>query len=243
MGNAVVHFEIHGTDRAALQNFYSTVFGWEIRSMDEMDYGVIDTNGGGGINGGIAHTPENATRQIIYIEADDVGAMLAQAEQLGATKVMDVTSIPNGPTIALFADTAGNVIGLVGGPDEEPMRPSKGEGNPVAWFEINGGNFETQTSFYAALCGWEYQIMNQPEFDYAMLGPQAEYGSPGAISVSKDGTTGVTVWAGVDDLQATLDKIEANGGKTDMPPAETPDGPAVATYFDPQGNRLGIYKE
>ena len=243
MGNPVVHFEIHGPDREGLEKFYAELFGWHIQPMPEVGYGLVDTHGGTGINGGIAHAQDGKPNQIFYVEASDVGAALEKALSLGATKLMDVTDIPGGPTIALFADKAGNPIGLVGSPDGEPQGVSKGDGAPVAWFEINGGDFEEQKRFYADLFGWTYEEMDNPAFSYAMVGPNADYGCGGAISVSKEQPrTGITLWAAVDDLASFLRRAEELGGQIIMEPAQTPGGPEVAMFVDPQGNMFGLFR-
>jgi len=57
MGAAVTHFEIHGKDGAALQKFYADLFDWHVDSNNPMDYGMVDTHAGNGINGGITVLP------------------------------------------------------------------------------------------------------------------------------------------------------------------------------------------
>jgi predicted enzyme related to lactoylglutathione lyase len=84
--NPVVHFEITGTDGSALQNFYRA--------------GNQD-----GATGG---------RVTVYAAVDDLQAYLDKAERLGANVVMPVTDMGDF-TIALFADPAGNITGLVNG--------------------------------------------------------------------------------------------------------------------------------
>lgn len=44
---------------------------------------------------------------------DDPEAKLAEIEAKGGKTVQPVMEIPQGPTIALFADPAGNTIGLI----------------------------------------------------------------------------------------------------------------------------------
>lgn len=44
---------------------------------------------------------------------DDPEAKLKEIEAKGGKTVQPVMTIPNGPTIALFADPAGNTIGLI----------------------------------------------------------------------------------------------------------------------------------
>jgi len=50
-----------------------------------------------------------------YVETNDIKASLAKAESLGGKVVQEPMDIPDGPTIALFADPQGNVIGLASG--------------------------------------------------------------------------------------------------------------------------------
>jgi len=50
------------------------------------------------------------------------------------------------------------------------------------------------------------------------------------------------VYAEVDDLQATLDKVQQLGGKTIMEPTDVPGGPKIAMFTDPAGNITGIMK-
>jgi hypothetical protein len=52
----------------------------------------------------------------------------------------------------------------------------------------------------------------------------------------------VTVYVGVDDLQAALDKAESLGGKTVSAPMDVPGGPSIATFTDPEGNVVGLVK-
>ena len=81
MGNPVVHFEIIGTDGAALEKFYSELFGWHVMSSPIPGggtYGLVDTHSGKGINGGIGQTPNGENRVTIYVESSDLQAVLAE---------------------------------------------------------------------------------------------------------------------------------------------------------------------
>ena len=42
-GRPVVHFEVHGRNAAALQDFYSKAFGWDIHADNPMNYGMVHT--------------------------------------------------------------------------------------------------------------------------------------------------------------------------------------------------------
>lgn len=111
MTNPIMHFEIIGKDAIALQEFYAAAFDWKLSPpMPEMgNYSLFD-NEGRGIGGGIG---EGDPRVTIYIEVDDPQACMDRAIAAGATMLMPVTQIMETVTIGMFADPAGNVMGLL----------------------------------------------------------------------------------------------------------------------------------
>ena len=112
MGNPVTHFEIVGADPAGLQSFYREAFGWEIVATGP-SYAMVHPGGESGINGGIGTAVEGeASRVTVYVEVDDLDSVLARVERLGGQRVVGPMAVPNGPSIALFADPEGHVIGL-----------------------------------------------------------------------------------------------------------------------------------
>ena len=120
MGQPVVHFEIIGKDAEKLQSYYSELFGWEIDSDNEMNYGVVQRDGntndeGAGIGGGVGGGPEGYDGHVtFYIEVPDVEAALAKAESLGGTRIMGPDAVP-GTDVVLgqFKDPEGHLVGVV----------------------------------------------------------------------------------------------------------------------------------
>ncbi len=112
MPNPVVHFEIIGADAPKLHSFYRDLFGWKVDANNEWNYGMVETGGEGGINGGIGVEMGGGKRVTVYAAVDDPQAYLDKAEQMGATVVMPVTEMGD-VVIAMFTDPAGNVTGLV----------------------------------------------------------------------------------------------------------------------------------
>ena len=119
MGQAVVHFEVIGKDGDKLKSYYSELFGWEIDSDNQMNYGVVQRDGntnadGAGIGGGIAGAPEGYDGHVtFYIEVPDAEAALAKAESLGGSRVMGPDEVMEGLVIGLFNDPEGHVIGVI----------------------------------------------------------------------------------------------------------------------------------
>ena len=111
MPNPVTHFEVLGKDAAALQHFYGEAFGWEMQ--DVMDGGYYMVNTGSQPAGGVGSAMGGDGHVTFYVEVADLAAALEKISQLGGSTVQEPMDVPNGPTIALFADPEGHLIGLV----------------------------------------------------------------------------------------------------------------------------------
>ena len=42
VANSVVHFEINGPDKSALQQFYTDAFEWSVNADNPMGYGLVE---------------------------------------------------------------------------------------------------------------------------------------------------------------------------------------------------------
>jgi len=157
VGNAVVYFEVGGPDNEPLTGFYRELFGWGIQRVGEgVNYSLIDTNGGKGVNGGLGKSGTGDPWATFYVATPDIQATLDKAASLGAKTVVPVTEIPGFGTFAMFDDPDGLLIGLtqVSGSQEGAPGPSSGEGAPVDWFEVLGSDAERTQGFYREIFGW-----------------------------------------------------------------------------------------
>lgn len=113
MHNPVVHFEVVGKDREAIQKFYSDLFNWKLDTNYPDKYGMVEA-GEEGIAGGIGDTPDGAPgHATFYVQVKSLKEYLDRAESLGGKTIMPPLEIPDMVKMALFADPEGNVIGLV----------------------------------------------------------------------------------------------------------------------------------
>jgi len=119
MGQPVVHFEVIGKDGDKLQQYYSELFGWEIKADNEMNYGMVAREDnpapdGAGIGGGIAGWPPGYDGHVtFYVAVPDVEAALAKAEDLGGKRIMGPERIMDMVELGQFSDPEGHVIGVV----------------------------------------------------------------------------------------------------------------------------------
>jgi hypothetical protein len=120
MGAPVVHFEIISKNAKGTQSFYKELFDWNVDTNNPMEYGMVDTKAGKGINGGIGMSMDDTYpgHFTIYIEVDDLQKTLDKVAQLGGKTVMPPAEIPgaNPPvSIAQFTDPDGRLMGLTKG--------------------------------------------------------------------------------------------------------------------------------
>lgn len=125
-------------------------------------------------------------------------------------------------------------------------------GNPVVNFEIAGYEGKMLAEFYGAVFHWEmteyeegfYGIKTGPETDEAIEGhiypPNEEMKLVDNIPFGNN----VTIYVEVDDIQATMNKLENLGAKMLMPPAVVSNkGEQIGMFLDPSGNRIGLYQK
>lgn len=112
MPNPVVHFEVLGKDAQALADFYRETFDWELDPVMPT-YSMVKTGGEGEIAGGVGATPEGPGHVTFYVEVNDLQATLEKIAERGGSTVQPPMDIPDGPSIALFADPEGHLVGLV----------------------------------------------------------------------------------------------------------------------------------
>ena len=204
MGNAVVHFEIGGPDYAPLAAFYGELFGWTLQPFEGGGYTLIDTNGGGGINGGIGKSQTGEPWSTFYVEAADLQAVLDKAESLGGKTAMPVTDFGGAVVIAMFNDPDGLLVGIVKAADpaqEQPPGPSAGTGEPVDWFEVLGSDAARTQRFYSELFGWTVADSGNP--GYGMADTGAGRGIQGGLGAG-GGNHWATIYASVCSTSGTL---------------------------------------
>ena len=241
MGNAVVHFEIGGPDDAPLIAFYGELFGWKLQPFDGGGYTLIDTNGGGGINGGIGKSQTGEPWSTFYVEAADLQAVLDKAESLGAKTVMPVTDFGGAVVIAMFNDPDGLLVGIVKAADpaqEQPPGPSAGTGEPVDGFEVLGSDAARTQRFYSELFGWTVADSGNP--GYGMADTGAGQGIQGGLGAG-GGNHWATIYASVPDVEQTLAKAESLGGSRIYGPVAPAENMQTGAFRDPAGNVFGVY--
>ncbi len=123
--NRVAHFEIHAEDLEKAKEFYTKVFGWEIKKWesDKMDYWVIMTGPqteAGGINGGMVKRMgakptegQAVNAYVCTIAVADIKAMAEKVKSLGGSEALPIMAIPGMAWLGYYKDLEGNIFGMI----------------------------------------------------------------------------------------------------------------------------------
>lgn len=106
-----------------------------------------------------------------------------------------------------------------------------GAGQPVVFFTIFGLPGSELQRFYTQIFGWE--IAPDGNFSASITPPLG-----GTIGDSEAAET--IIYVGVDDINATLEKVTANGGTVRYPRFEVPGRVILGLFRDPAGNSVGL---
>jgi predicted enzyme related to lactoylglutathione lyase len=112
--------------------------------------------------------------------------------------------------------------------------------HPIVLVDISANNPAESANFYREVFGW-----NIPEGDPGYMMFQAEGGLTGFLvqagtGVYKPGD--VVMYLGTDDIDASLAKVESQGGKIVLAKTEVPGYGSYAFFTDLTGNKLGLFQ-
>ena len=112
-------------------------------------------------------------------------------------------------------------------------------GQPVVHFEIGCKDRAKTEEFLRNLFGWQIQQMGPA----SIIDTASRAGIPGHItSLGHEPHQYTIFYVQVDDVQASLDKAAALGGKMLVPPVKIPTG-TFAWFADPEGNTIGLLQK
>lgn len=115
----VVHFEVHAEEPDRARRFYEVAFGWTFTHLPQMDYWLISTGDGAGIDGGLVRRrgvapsegqPVNA--YVCMLAVDDLDDAMKAGVAAGGTVALPRMAIPGVGYVGYLKDTEGNIFGL-----------------------------------------------------------------------------------------------------------------------------------
>jgi predicted enzyme related to lactoylglutathione lyase len=110
----------------------------------------------------------------------------------------------------------------------------------IVHVEIPAQDPEAANAFYSNLFGWKHEFYSDLNYHrfYTDEGPGGGYVNVGELGHK---INQVRVSVETDDIDATLAKAEALGGKIIQTKTEIPGMGAFGIFMDPQGNCIGLF--
>jgi predicted enzyme related to lactoylglutathione lyase len=114
-------------------------------------------------------------------------------------------------------------------------------------FEIHVDDMERARSFYEKVLGWTFQKWGNIDYYVVTTGEEGTPGINGGMLPRRGGSGDrVIAWVstvGVDDLDATMAAVEANGGSIALPKEEFEGVGWLAYAKDTEGNIFGMIED
>jgi uncharacterized protein len=119
--------------------------------------------------------------------------------------------------------------------------------NLAGWFEIPVTDMERGKAFYEAVFEVSLDVHEAGPLDMALF-PMSEgrYGAAGALVRGQGylpSQTGVVIYLSVPDLEATLSRAQAKGGRILARKTAIGEYGFIGFFADSEGNRIGIHSK
>ena len=116
-----VRFEIHCEDLDRAQAFYEAMFDWRFRTFPGVDYRLVLTGSGPGIDGGLVRrsgaldqaAPTPVVAWVCTVNVDDLDEYIERAEANGAAVALPKQVLPGVGAYAYYKDSEGNIFGMI----------------------------------------------------------------------------------------------------------------------------------
>ncbi len=243
-----VWYDLMTPDPKAAVAFYTQALGWTTETWDTSGSPYTMWHTSQGNMGGVMELPEPARKMgapphwMGYVAVPSVDATVAVARSLGGNVYVQPMDIPNVGRFAVIADPQGASIAVFQSSD--PMRAhDRSKSGEFNWHELIADDAAVALAFYRELFGWE------PLGDFDM-GPMGTYRLFGRNGVQMGGMFSKTAdmpmpacwlyYVFVTDLDGTIARCKAAGGRLLMGPQDIPGGGRIAQLADPQGATFAL---
>lgn len=111
----------------------------------------------------------------------------------------------------------------------------------VVHFEIPLDDAERGREFYRQALDWQLEQWGPVPY-WTLVGRDEAEGIGGGLTMRSDEVPAPLFYVGVDDVDATLERVEAAGGACLMRRSPIPGMGWMALFSDTEGNRLGLFQ-
>jgi predicted enzyme related to lactoylglutathione lyase len=235
------------SDVAAAADFYGKVFGWTFETYggkDDRDTYTLALADGLPIGGMVYDQRARkggtlSARWIGLISSPDLQAATAAVTAAGGQVVYQPVMLGERGETAVYRDPEGVVFGLVKSKNGDPA-DFAGELNEWYWIDLWTSDVEKAAQFYRSVVGYETVPVADDGFRSGVRLVSGGYARAGIMAKRSPETSATWLpYIRVADIESSLQKTRAAGGKVLLPPVVM-DLATVAIIADPTGAPVGI---
>jgi len=228
------------------QEFYSALFGWEVGSSPDPQYGgyrVASLQGRPVAGLGPKPGPMPSVWST-YIAVDDADAAATRITEAGGQLMMPVFDVGSMGRMTFATDVNGAAFGIWQQLEHRGVGIYN-DANTLSWNELHTTSFAAAKAYYGAVFGWEYDAMgDDTTLNYAVVKRAGEDAGVGGINDDTLMTAGDMpdfwlVWFATADCDASVARVRELGGTVLMEPMTNPFG-RMGVVQGVQGEVFGL---
>lgn len=227
---AFVWHDLMCTDPAAAAGFYAEVFGWTCKNGRFLREGAP-------VAGIVALDPALGwpSHWLPYVAVEDVDATVGKGMAHGGMPLLPPEETPDGGRFAVLADPGGAVFAVLSGASP----PASTGVHALAWDELLTDD-DAVRGFYAKVLGYAVGVADMGPLG---AGWALKAGGEPRASILASPLATPPFWlayVSVADVDATLEKVTAQGGRVVLGTVEIEGVGRIAVVEDPTGAVLGL---
>jgi len=235
-------------DAAASRDFYSKVFGWNIKVEPDPQYGgygMAEVGGKRAAGIGPKMSPEQPTAWTLYIGTDDADDLAKKVQAAGGKVIAPPFDVGDQGRMATFQDPSGAFISAWQPKAMNAAFPTEQPGT-FGWGELNARGVDKAVPFYQKVFGWTVKTTDMgpdsPPYNEFQFGGESIAGGQEMNKMAPAQMPSYwLVYFAVDDVDTSFKAATQAGGREMVAPMDFPGG-RFAIVSDPQGAAFGLLK-
>jgi predicted enzyme related to lactoylglutathione lyase len=244
--NRFVWHDLMTTNATKSQDFYCSLFDWQIKEapMQGSVYRMIMA-GPGPIGGIVEEKNIPVSHWMPYIAVADVDAAAKKCNTLGGSTCVPPTDIPNVGRFAVVGDPQKAYFSLYKGlPESQGFDPDLPVPGRICWNELLSTDAKAAQKFYSAMFGWKEQAKE--------IGAMGTYrvqllGDKQAGGIMKNPQNGAPscwlVYFLVEDLAKATTRAKKLTAKALVENTPIPEVGSFSMFTDPVGATFALFQE
>ena len=226
--------ELATTDAPAAAEFYTQLFGWDLKEVPMGEHGTYYVFQKGGRDAAAAYTQQQEgapPNWMSYVAVEDADAAAEKAKDLGAQLYAPPFDVFDLGRMAVLGDPQGAAFAVWQAKDQTGVGV-RDEPDTLCWNELQARDVEAAKKFYAALFGW--RMKESEEYTEWHLGSHAI----GGMLPSQAPPEVPSHWMpyfSVEDCDGAVAKATSLGASTFVPAMDIAGVGRFSVLADPQG--------